>query len=236
VSDEKETIEKALSAVASEGRTALNLQESRSVMEKVGVPFNRSHMATSVEDAVAASSEVGFPLVMKIVSPQIIHKTEVGGVVVGVNSPEDVEKEYGAMVERALKAVPDAQIKGVMLEEMVSGTEFIVGTTEDVQFGPMIMFGVGGIFVEVYKDVAFRLIPINDRDALDMLGELKGKAILEGARGLPKADKGKLSEVLKGVSKLIEEHPSIAELDINPLMITERGPVAVDARIILKKK
>ena len=117
---------------------------------------------------------------------------------------------------------------------MANGTELIIGTTTDPQFGPMIMFGIGGIFVEVYKDVSFRLIPITPNDAKEMMGEIKGKALLEGIRGLPRADPDEVVDILLAVSKLIEENPDIDEMDINPLLLTERGIIAVDARIILR--
>ena len=131
--------------------------------------------------------------------------------------------------------MPEAEILGVSLEEMLRGTELIIGTTEDPQFGPMIMFGVGGIFVEVYKDVSFRLVPITPGDANDMLNEIKGKALLHGVRGLPEADIEQLSKILLSVSDLIESHPQIKEMDINPLIITNSGAMAADARILLNK-
>jgi acyl-CoA synthetase (NDP forming) len=208
------------------GAGALNLEQS---------PFNKCKLATSVDEAVSMAPDIGYPLVMKIVSPQVIHKTEFGGVKVGVASDDEVRQVYEEMVGRVKERIPDAQIDGVLMEEMVKGTELIIGTTKDPQFGPMIMFGVGGIFVEVYKDVTFRLIPISDNDAMNMQKELKGKAILEGVRGLPKADPQQLSDILMKISKLVHEQKDISEMDINPLMLTERGAVAVDARIILEQ-
>jgi len=225
-----------LDEAVSKGIHALDLEESRQIMEEAGIPFNRSGLATSVEQAVELAGEIGYPIVMKIVSPQVIHKTDVGGVKVGMSSEEEVVKAYNGIIDSVKSHKPEAEIVGILMEEMVSGPEFIVGTTQDSQFGPLIMFGVGGVYVEVYKDVSFRLIPVSKADALEMLTELKGKAILTGIRGLPKADPEQLADILMKVSNLVDENPQIAEMDINPLMVTKRGAIAVDARIILKSK
>jgi acyl-CoA synthetase (NDP forming) len=235
VSDEAaEKISKQLTDAVNSGKSVLTLEESRNMMELTGIPLNKSGLAASEEDAVKIAKEIGYPIVMKIVSPQVIHKTEVGGVVVNIGSDDELRKAYNDMLKRIKSKVPKANIEGVLLEEMVKGTELIVGTTIDPQFGHMIMFGIGGIFVEVYKDVSFRLIPITDGDAKDMLNEIKGKAILEGVRGLPKASTEQLVDILLKISNLIDTHPEINEMDINPLIVTERGLVAVDARVILK--
>jgi acyl-CoA synthetase (NDP forming) len=217
------------------GVHALTLEESRDIMEMAGIPFNRSGLAKTPEEAVELAKSIGYPLVAKIVSPQVIHKTEHGGVKVGINSDEALMECYEDMVTRIPKEVPGARIDGVLLEEMVKGTELIIGTTQDPQFGPMIMFGIGGVFVEVYKDVAFRLVPIAEGDARDMMSELKGGALLKGVRNMPGADPEELTDILMKVSSLVDENPQIDEMDINPLMVTERGTIAVDARIILKK-
>jgi acyl-CoA synthetase (NDP forming) len=217
------------------GETVLTVEESRSVIELAGIPINKSGLAGSAEEAVKIAKDIGYPVVAKIVSPQIIHKTEVGGVQVNIDSDEALTKAYNNMVNRAQAKVPDAVIEGVLIEEMVKGTELIVGTTTDPQFGHMIMFGIGGIFVEVYKDVSFRLIPITAGDAKDMLSELRGGALLKGVRGLPGADESQLVEILMGISNLVENNPEINEMDLNPLIITERGTIAVDARILLNK-
>jgi acyl-CoA synthetase (NDP forming) len=218
-----------------DGTRALTLELSRDIMELAGVPFNRSGMAHSPEEAVKVADGIGYPVVMKIVSPQVIHKTEFGGVEVGVGSPEDVQKKYTEIVDRVKAKAPDADIVGILLEEMVKGTELIIGMVDDAQFGPMLMFGIGGIFVEVYKDVSFRLIPITDGDAGEMMEELQGAALLHGVRGTPKADPEQLRDILRSVSGLVEAHPRIKELDLNPLMITKRGTIAVDARIIVEE-
>ena len=216
-------------------KTVLTLEESRRIMELSGIPLNKSKLVTTEEDAVKYANEIGYPIVMKIVSPQVIHKTEVGGVKVNISSDDEVKKVYNEIISHTKEKVPDAEITGILLEEMVHGTEFIIGTTEDPQFGPMIMFGVGGIFVEVYKDVSFRLVPITNGDAKDMLKEIRGKALLDGVRGLPKADIEQLTKILMNVSDLVNKNPEIKEMDINPLIITKSGAIAADARILLKE-
>ena len=221
------------SGALSESKSVLTLEESRQVMEWSGIPVAKSALATTEDEAVKLAHDIGFPVVMKIVSPQVIHKTEVNGVRVNINSEDEVRQTYSNLISGTKEKVPEAKIDGVSVEEMVRGTELIIGTTEDPQFGHMIMFGVGGIFVEVYKDVSFRLIPITDGDAYDMLAEIKGKALLTGVRGLPKADTEQLANILMKVSNLIESHPEIKEMDINPLIITKSGAVAADARILL---
>jgi len=171
---------------------ALDLATSRKSLEDFGIRFNGCAMANSSQQAVEMASKMGYPVVMKVVSPQIVHKTEAGGVKVNIDTNEEVVSAYDEIMVSAKAYDPNAQINGIMVEEMVSGTELIIGTTTDAQFGPMIMFGMGGIFVEVYKDVSFRLVPISEGDAREMIEEIKGKAILKGARGLPKADVSRL--------------------------------------------
>jgi acyl-CoA synthetase (NDP forming) len=222
-----------ISSAKKEGIAHLTSEVAREIMELAGIPFNKSRLATSEDEAVAIANEIGYPVVMKIVSPQIIHKTEVGGVKIDVESEEELKKAYNDIYINVFEKAPEADIKGISVDEMVKGTEIIIGTTVDPQFGHMIMFGVGGIFVEIYQDVSFRLVPINSGDAKDMLMEIKGKPLLEGARGLPKADKNQLVDILVNVSDLVNIYPDIKEMDLNPLMITENGIVAVDARIIV---
>ncbi len=231
----KELSEKFTKAIE-DSKQVLTLDESRRIMELSGIPTNKFGLAKSEGDAVKIASHIGYPVVLKIVSPQILHKTEVGGVEININSESQLRTAYNSLLRRVAEKMPEAEITGVLVEEMVQGTEFIVGTTNDPQFGPMIMFGVGGIFVEVYKDVSFRLIPITDGDAEDMLKEIKGKALLQGVRGLPEANSEQIKKILVKISNLIDKHPQIKEMDINPLMITRTGAVAADARIILKPK
>ncbi len=233
--DADNNISNYFSTAIENSKTILTVDEARKIIELSGIPINKSKLATSEDEAVRMASEIGFPVVMKIVSPQVIHKTEVGGVEVNINTETEVRKFYNELIARTKKKIPNAEITGILIEEMIQGTELIIGTTQDPQFGPMIMFGVGGIFVEVYKDVSFRLVPITTGDAQEMLNEIKGKALLTGVRGLPEADTEQLVNILMKVSDLIETYPVIKEMDINPLIITKSGAVAADARIILKE-
>ena len=227
-------ISEMISAALDNGKKVFNLEESREIMELAGIPFNKCGLAGNADEAVELANSIGYPIVMKIVSPQVIHKTEVGGVRVNIASEDEVRSTFEDIVKGVMKKVPEAEINGILMEEMASGTELIVGTTTDLQFGPMIMFGIGGIFVEVYKDVSFRLIPINPGDALEMMGEIKGKVLLTGIRGLPGAEPEELVDILVKVSRLIENNPEIDEMDINPLLITPKGVMAVDARVLLR--
>ena len=228
-------VSEQLSAAIKTGKSVLTMEESRKIIELSGIPINKSGLATSGGEAVKLANEIGYPIVMKIISPQIIHKTDVGGVKVNITSEDEVIKYYNEIVINVKEKVPNADIKGVLLEEMVRGPEFIIGTTVDPQFGHIIMFGIGGIFVEIYKDVSFRLVPINQGDAEDMLNEIKGKPLLDGVRGFPKANREQLVNILLRVSDLVSSNPIIQEMDINPLIATEKGIVAVDAKIILSQ-
>jgi succinyl-CoA synthetase beta subunit len=222
-----------LEAAKAEGRKVLDLWEARQVLTGLGVPMDRALMAGSREEALLAAGKIGYPVVMKIVSADIIHKTEVGGVKVNITNDKDAGEAMDAIMASVRQKQPSARIKGVIVEEMVRGTELIIGSTCDPQFGRMLMFGMGGVFVEIYKDVSFRLVPIGEMDAREMIDEIKGKAIFEGARGYPRADKDALARVLVNVSNGLQQHPDIEELDVIPLMVTEGGLKAADARVIL---
>jgi acetyl-CoA synthetase (ADP-forming) len=234
-SDSESKISESISSSLKDGKFILTPEESRNLMELVGIPFNKSELATSEEEAVEMANQIGYPVVMKIVSPQIVHKTEYGGVKLDLENVDEVKKAYNDIYINILEKVPEADIKGISVDKMLKGTELIIGTTIDPQFGQMIMFGIGGIYVEIYQDVSFRLIPINSGDAKDMLNEIKGTPLLEGARGRPKADKTQLVDILIKVSDFVNSNPDIQEMDLNPLLITNEGIVAVDARVILKK-
>jgi acyl-CoA synthetase (NDP forming) len=172
--------------------------------------------------------------VLKIVSPDISHKSDVGGVKVGLGNADAVTAAFDEILANAKKAVPDANITGVAVQPMApEGTEVIVGMTTDPQFGPVMMFGLGGILVEVLKDVSFRVVPLTERDAGQMIDEIKARAILDGVRGQPPVDKPALRSALLKVSEFVEHHPEIRELDLNPMFAYPDGTVAVDARIVV---
>jgi acyl-CoA synthetase (NDP forming) len=217
-----------------EGRTLLTEIEAKQVLEDAGVPVSPARLAKTKDEAAKVAAELGFPIVLKIVSPQITHKSDVGGVALNLNSADDVTAAFDRIVASAKKAVPTATIDGVAVQRMEKpGIEVIIGMTTDPQFGPVLMFGLGGVMVEILKDVAFRVVPINERDARQMVHEIKGFPLLEGYRGSDPADIAKLEQLLLQVSAFIESHPEVAELDLNPVFAYKDGAKAVDARIVL---
>jgi acyl-CoA synthetase (NDP forming) len=217
-----------------DGRKILTEVESKEILEEAGIPTARARLATTAAEAVAAAREVGFPVALKVVSPDITHKSDVGGVKLDLTTPDEVKAAFDEIVAAAKKAQPDAKVDGVSVQKMARpGVEVIMGMSQDAQFGPVLMFGLGGILVEVLKDVSFRLVPITPRDARQMVQEIKGRPLLEGYRGQEPADVEALEKLLLRLSDFIEKHPEIAELDLNPIFAYKDGAVAVDARIIL---
>ena len=217
-----------------QGRTILTEIEAKQMLEEAGVPVSPARLAKTKDEAASMAASLGFPAVLKIVSPQITHKSDVGGVALGLTSADDVAAAFERIVASAKQHVPDATIEGVAVQRMEKqGTEVIVGVTKDPQFGPVLMFGLGGVLVEVLKDVAFRVIPINERDARQMIEEIKGYPLLQGYRGSDPADIAKLQELLLKVSTFVEAHPEVAELDLNPVFAYKDAAIAVDARVVL---
>lgn len=218
----------------SEGRTVLTEVESKQILEEAGIPTARAQLAATRDEAIAAAKKLGFPVVLKIVSPDISHKSDVGGVKLDLRSEEEVGAAFDEIVAAARKAEPKARIEGVSVQKMAPpGVEVIMGMTKDAQFGPVLMFGLGGVFVEVLKDVAFRIVPLEPRDARQMIREIQGFPVLQGFRGQPPADLAALESMLLRLSAFVEEHPEIAELDLNPVFAYKDGALAVDARIVL---
>jgi len=218
-----------------EGRSYLLEPEAKMVCMEYGIPVTRFKVAGTPEEAVKFAEEIGYPVVLKIVSPDIIHKFDVGGVVLNLNSYNEVENAYEHILKNVKRHKPDAKIVGMLVQEMApESTEVIVGATKDPQFGPALMFGLGGIFVEVLKDVTFRIAPINESDAREMITEVKAYPILRGYRGQPPADIDAIVNILLNTSKLVMDHQEIKELDLNPIMVYEKGAKTVDARIILE--
>jgi acyl-CoA synthetase (NDP forming) len=217
-----------------QGRKILTEVESKQLLEEAGIPTARARLATSRDAAVQAARDIGFPVVLKVVSPQITHKTDVGGVKLDLKSPEEVAAAFDAIMAAAGRAAPDATVDGVSVQQMARpGIEVIVGVSTDPQFGPVIMFGLGGVLVEVLKDVSFRIIPIALRDARQMIREIKGFPLLEGYRGQDPADLASLESLLLHVSGFVEKQPEVSELDLNPVFAYKDGALAVDARIVL---
>ena len=217
-----------------EGRKLLTEVESKAILEEAGVPTTGARLATSAAEAEAAARETGFPVALKVVSPDISHKSDVGGVKLNLSTTDEVKAAFAEIMAAAKKAQPDATITGVSVQKMARpGIELIIGMSQDPQFGPVLMFGLGGIFVEVLKDVSFRLVPLTPRDARQMVQEIKGRPLLEGFRGQEPADIAALEGLLLRLSDFVEKHPEIAELDLNPVFAYKDGALAVDARIVL---
>lgn len=225
-----------LSDIKKQGRAILTEIEAKQVIKAAGIKVVETRLAASQKEAVAIAEKIGFPIVLKIASPDIIHKTDAGGVKVGLNHATEVRKAHEEIINSVRRKYPKAKIEGVSVQAMARpGIEIIVGMSKDPQFGLVIMFGLGGIFVEVLKDVSFRLIPIGKRDAEAMIKEIKGYALLNGYRGQEPASIPALVDVLMKVSALIEKTPEIKELDLNPVFAYKDSAVAVDARIVLEE-
>jgi len=221
--------------VKKEGRSILTEFESKRILKQVGIPVVETRLAKTQKEAVSLSQKIGFPVVLKIASPEVIHKSDSGGVKLSINNVTEVKRAYNEILKKVGKQYPDAVIQGVSVQKMVRpGTEVIVGTSKDPQFGPVIMFGLGGIFVEVLKDVSFRIIPVTERDVQEMVKEIKGYPLLQGVRGKESSDIPALVEMILKISNVVEEYPQIKELELNPIFAYRDGAVAVDARIILE--
>ncbi|MGH7478160.1 MAG: acetate--CoA ligase family protein [Candidatus Methylomirabilales bacterium] len=224
----------AIGKAIQEGRNLVE-PEAYELLEAYGVSVPRHRVVNSAEQAEVAAAELGYPVVAKIVSPDILHKTEVGGVLLNLNDAAAVRAAYRQIVERSRQA--RAALRGVLISRMAPpGTEVIAGLTQDAQFGPVVMFGLGGIFVEVYRDVSFRLIPLTEPDAAAMIREIKASPVLQGVRGGRSADLKALADLLLTLSRMAEENPEIAEMDLNPIIVYEEGLSVVDARVLLHHK
>jgi len=220
--------------VKKEGRKILTEYESKEVLRAYNIPTTKEMLATSAEEAAKIASEIGFPVVLKVCSSDITHKTDAGGVELNLKSEAEVKKAFDEVITRVRQWKPNAKIDGLLVQNMVPlGREVIIGMTTDPQFGPMVMFGLGGIFVEVLKDVSFRLPPISKKEAISMMQEIKGYPILEGTRGIKPADIDSLAWVIEKTSRMAMELPEIKELDMNPIFVYEKGLVVVDARIVM---
>ncbi|WP_268543990.1 4-hydroxybutyrate--CoA ligase [Candidatus Nitrosotenuis cloacae] len=221
---DKAAVKKVFANVRKQGRTNLLEEEGQEVLKAYGFPLPQSILAKTAEEAVKHAKKIGFPVVMKIASPQIIHKSDAGGVKVGVASEQAVRDAFDQIVKNAKKYDKNAQIKGVLVQEMVKGgKELIIGSKQEPGFGPVIMLGMGGIYVEVLKDVTFRLAPVTDKEADNMIGSIKTRKLLEGVRGEKPADKKKLSELIQKLSALVTDFDEIKELDMNPVLVMEQG-------------
>jgi acetyl coenzyme A synthetase (ADP forming)-like protein len=234
---DKAAVQAVLDKALAEGRTALSAPEAKLVADAYGIPTPGEGLATTAEGAAGLAAEIGFPVVLKIVSPDILHKTEAGGVVVGVDSAEAAVKAYQDIIRNAKAYQADADITGVQVQKMlVSGPdvqEVIVGSVTDETFGKIVAFGLGGVLVEVLKDVTFRLAPTSPEEARSMVDGISAHEMLNGVRGSKPVDKDAIAAIITRLSDLVEDFPQFAEVDFNPVLATPDGATAVDVRIIV---
>lgn len=234
---DQEAVAEVLRRVRADGRLTIGDAEARAIQSAYGIPFPRSVLAKSAEEAVRAASEMGFPVVMKITSPDILHKTDIGGVRLNLQTADQVRDAFDLMVYRAQRYMPTAEIWGCLVQQQVrGGKEVLLGMNRDPQFGPLLVFGLGGIYVEALKDVTFRVAPVDRRQAREMLSEIRAYSLLKGVRGEPPSDQDAIVDVILRLSQLVTDFPEIVELDINPLMVFEqgKGALGIDMRLVLK--
>ena len=209
---------------------SLSEYESKLLLAEYGIPITREGIVTTADDAVKKAAEIGYPVVLKGSGETISHKTEMNLISLNLNSEEDVRQAF-----KALTTSPKAEVKEVLVQEMIKGDrELVAGLIRDPQFGPCVMFGLGGIFAEILEDVSFRVAPLTRWDAMDMMDEIKGKKILDAFRGNPAADREALADILVGVGQIGLDHEQVKEIDINPLTLIEGKPVAVDALVVFE--
>ena len=231
---QKDAVRKVLDAVKASGRTSLTAPEGKLVCDAYGIPTPGEGVAKSAAEAAKMAGDMGFPVVMKIVSPDILHKTEAGGVIVGVKNAEDAAKAHDTILANAKKYKSNARIEGVQVQQMLGGgVEVIVGAITDNSFGKLVAFGLGGVLVEVLKDVTFRLAPATNADAMSMLSGIQAHEMLEGVRGSDPVSKEALADVIVKVSQLVSDFPEMVEMDLNPVFATKNGAVAADVRIVV---
>jgi acetyl coenzyme A synthetase (ADP forming)-like protein len=231
---DKSAVRKVLDKAKADGRTALTAPEGKLVCDAYHIPVPGEGVADSAAAAAKLAADMGFPVVLKIVSPDILHKTEAGGVLVGLKNADEVSKGYATILANAKKYKADAKIDGIQVQQMLTGgQEVIVGAVTDPSFGKLVAFGLGGVLVEVLKDVTFRLAPATKNDALSMLDGIQAAEMLKGVRGGKAVSRDSLADLIVKVSQLISDFPEISEMDLNPVFATEKGAVAADVRIVV---
>ena len=232
---DKGKVRQILDAVKAAGRDSLTAPEGKLVCDAYGIAVPQEGVVTSAAEAKKLASSMGFPVVMKIVSPDILHKTEAGGVVVGVKSADEAASAYDTIIANAKKYKADAHIMGVQVQQMIKGgQEVIVGAVTDDSFGKLVAFGLGGVLVEVLKDITFRLAPATHEDALSMLDGIQAAEMLKGVRGGDPVNREALSNLIVRVSQLVSDFPEISEMDLNPVFASKDGAIAADVRIVLE--
>jgi len=227
-------VEECIQLAIQENRNTLLEPEAKKILRAYGLPTPDFGVARNPQEAGEIAGKVGFPIVMKIVSPDILHKTEANGVLLDIKSKEEAQAGYQRIIENAKSYKPGARIDGVLVQHMApKGVEVIVGGLRDSQFGPTVLFGLGGIFVEVLKDVTFRVAPLTESDSQEMVREIHAYPVLTGIRGQEPADEAAITNVILGVSRIMMENELIEQMDLNPIMVYPSGANIVDARMIL---
>ena len=232
---DRAAIRATIDAVRADRRTVLVESEARAIAQAIGLPLPKTESASrNADEAVAIAGRIGYPVVLKIASPDILHKSDIGGVKVGIAGDDEARDAFDLIMYRAHRFIPDAQIWGVTVQQMVPpGKEVIIGMSRDPQFGPLLAFGLGGVYVEALKDVTFRIAPITSREADEMMNEIRAAPLLHGVRGEKPSDLGAVRDALLRVSQLASEFPEIVELDVNPLVVHPSGAVAIDVRMVI---
>ena len=234
---DRAAVRQVLDKVRSDGRATAGDMEAKDILDAYGIPVPKSVLAKTAEEAVAAAESIGYPVVMKIASPDILHKTDIGGVKLNLASANEVRDAFDLIIYRTSRHFPDATIWGCQVQQMVKGgREVIIGVNRDPQFGPLLMFGLGGVYVEALKDVTFRVAPVDRREAREMLSEIRSFALLRGVRGEKPADLDAVADTIIRISQLVTDFPEIVELDINPLLVfpAGQGVLGLDMRLGLK--
>ena len=228
-------VEKIVEKILASGRSVALPDESLAMVNLFGIDVPDYALVKTAEEAVEVSKEIGFPLVLKIASQDVIHKSDIGGVIINLKNVEEVERNYNKVLYNLKRVVPDSRIGGVLIQKQLpEATHLIVGGVCDEQFGPAVMFGLGGVFVELFKDVSFRIAPVTEAEAMEMVKEIKAYPILSGYRGSKKLDIEQVTKTIINISELITNISTIKEVELNPLFAYKKSVKAVDARVILK--
>jgi acetyl-CoA synthetase (ADP-forming) len=217
-----------------EGRRTLLEPEAKTICREFGMPVAKFEVAKDLDEALTIAGAIGYPVAVKAVSPQLVHKSDAGAVVLNIGTPAELQDGWNRILTNISRRAPGAKVVGILVEKMAPpGVEVIIGGMKDRQFGHVVMFGLGGIFVEALKDVSFRAVPITAGDALEMISEVKGYPVLKGARGGAPVDAQALVEILLSASRLLELNPQVTELDLNPVIASAAGATVVDARLVI---
>jgi acetyl-CoA synthetase (ADP-forming) len=228
----KELINNALSM----GRYSLLVTEAMALMAMIEIPTPSFYLANSAEEAQKIAEALGYPVALKVVSPDVIHKSDFGGVKLNMINPYQVSEKFKEIQKNVYEKAPEARISGIIVQKMVpSATEVTIGALRDKQFGPAIMFGLGGVFIEILKDVSFRIAPLNKSDAEEMIKEIKGYPLLLGYRGSQRLDIDAIADFIVRISELMMDIDGIDQLDLNPVSVYSSGLIAVDVRVILSR-